>query len=142
MQAILAPLQFLVFLVSLWLVLSYLATGSGFALATTSVVLKTLALYLIMITGAIWEKDVYGQYLFAPAFFWEDVLSMIVLALHTAYILAVLFQLASPRTQMLIALAAYGTYLVNAGQYLWKLRRARLESPADSSPELTTEARA
>lgn len=128
-QAVLAPIQFLIFLISLWLVVSYLTTGSGLVVATVSVVIKTLALYIIMITGAVWEKDVYGQYLFAPTFFWEDALSMIVLALHTAYILAVLFQLAPPRMQMLIALAAYGTYLVNAGQYLWKLRRARLETP-------------
>ena len=31
--------------------------------------------YTIMVTGAIWEKVVFGQYLFAPAFFWEDVFS-------------------------------------------------------------------
>ena len=41
-----------------------------------------------MITGSIWEKDVFGRYLFAPAFFWEDVFSMLVLALHTAYLAA------------------------------------------------------
>lgn len=137
-QAILAPVQFVIFLVSLWLVASYLATGDGFAIATASVVVKTMALYAIMITGAIWEKDVYGRYLFAPAFFWEDALSMVVLALHSAYLLVVILELSGPRAQMLLALAAYGTYIVNAGQYLWKLRRARLESPAP----LPAEARA
>ena len=141
-QAVLAPVQFLIFLVSLWLVVSYLAAGDGFALATASVIVKTLTLYAIMIAGAIWEKDVYGQYLFAPAFFWEDALSMIVLALHTAYIGAVLFQLASPRTQMLIALAAYGTYVVNAGQYLWKLRKARLQARIEPPASIPSEARA
>ena len=49
---------------------------------------KTLVLYTIMITGSIWEKEVFGRYLFAPAFFWEDVFSMLVLALHTAYLAA------------------------------------------------------
>jgi 3-vinyl bacteriochlorophyllide hydratase len=29
---------------------------------------------------------------------------------------------------MLLALAAYATYLINAGQFLWKLRMARLEA--------------
>lgn len=129
-QGVLAPVQFLIFLVSLWLVISYLATGEGFAAATISVIVKTIALYAIMITGAIWEKDVYGRYLFAPAFFWEDVLSMGVLALHTAYLGAIFFNIGSPRTQMIIALAAYASYVVNAGQYIWKLRRARLESAA------------
>lgn len=135
MQAVLAPIQFLIFLISLWLVLSYLLSGEGFVAATISVIIKTIVLYAIMITGAIWEKDVYGQYLFTRAFFWEDVLSMIVLALHTIYIGAVLFQLGGPQTQMLIALAAYATYVVNAGQYVWKLRRARLETPSPATAE-------
>src|SRR5271165_3043526 len=87
-QAILAPTQFAVFLISLALVLRYLADGQGLAAATTSVLLKTLLLYAIMITGSFWERDVFGQYLFARAFFWEDVVSMLVLALHSAYVVS------------------------------------------------------
>ena len=124
-QGILAPLQFAIFLVSLALVLRYLATGEGFAAATWSVIVKTLALYAIMITGSIWEKAVFGRYLFAPAFFWEDVFSMLVLALHTAYLAAVAFGFLDARGQMLLALAAYATYVINAGQFLMKLRAAR-----------------
>lgn len=125
-QGILAPLQFAVFLVSLWLVVSYLLTGEGFFAATVSVVVKTLVLYTIMITGSIWERDVYGKYLFVEAFFWEDVFSMLVLALHTAYLVA-LYVEADPRQQMFIALAAYATYVINATQFLLKLRAARLD---------------
>ncbi len=135
MQGVLAPIQFAIFAVSLWLVVTYLATGEGFTSATISVVVKTIVLYAIMITGAIWEKDVFGQYLFAPVFFWEDVLSMGVLALHTAYLAAIFLGLGTPREQMLLALAAYAAYVINAGQYLWKLRRARLEAPAQSLAE-------
>jgi 3-vinyl bacteriochlorophyllide hydratase len=127
-QGILAPLQFLVFLVSLVLVCRYLFSGEGLGLATASVVLKTLILYLIMVTGAIWEKDVFGRYLFAPAFFWEDVVSMLVMLLHTAYLAVWLFSWLEPRGQMLLALAAYASYVVNAAQFLLKLRAARLES--------------
>jgi 3-vinyl bacteriochlorophyllide hydratase len=87
-QGILAPLQFVVFLVSLGLVIRYLLTGNGFEAATASVIIKTLVLYAIMVTGAIWEKVVFGKYLFADAFFWEDVVSMLVIALHTAYLAA------------------------------------------------------
>ncbi len=89
-QGVLAPVQFVVFLVSLGLVLRYLATGDGLVAATVSIVVKTLVLYTIMVTGSIWEKDVFGRYLFARAFFWEDVFSMLVLALHTAYLVALL----------------------------------------------------
>ena len=126
-QAILAPLQFLVFLASTGLVAHYLLTGGGLALATASVVLKTFCLYAIMITGAIWEKEVFGQHLFAPAFFWEDAVSMIVIALHTAYIVMLLGRMGSPETQLWVALAGYLVYVINAGQFLWKLRLARLE---------------
>ena len=129
-QGELAPLQFIVFLVSLGLVLRTLATGEGAEFANASVVAKTLLLYAIMVTGSIWEKVVFGRYLFAPAFFWEDVLSMLVLALHTAYLAALgLGWLGTPGL-MVLALAAYAAYLINAGQFLLKLRAARLEAPA------------
>ncbi|SIS68482.1 2-vinyl bacteriochlorophyllide hydratase [Phaeovulum vinaykumarii] len=126
-QAILAPLQFLVFAISLVLVLRYLVTGDGYTAATVSILIKTAILYTIMVTGAIWEKIVFGQYLFAPAFFWEDVFSFGVIALHTWYVYALLSGDVSPQGQMLIALAAYATYVVNAVQFLWKLRMARLD---------------
>ena len=127
-QGILAPIQFLVFLVSLALVLRYLATGAGHDAATISVVVKTLTLYAIMVTGSIWEKVVFGRYLFAPAFYWEDVFSMLVLALHTAYLVVLAFGWLEPRQQMLLALAAYATYAINATQFLLKLRAARLDA--------------
>lgn len=128
-QGILAPLQFAVFLVSLGLVLRYLATGEGFAVATASIVVKTLVLYTIMVTGSIWEKVVFGRYLFAPAFFWEDVFSILVLALHTGYLAALVAGIGDARGQMLLALAAYAAYVVNAAQFLLKLRAARREAP-------------
>ena len=125
-QGILAPVQFLVFLVSLALVLRFLTTGNGENAATLSIVVKTLVLYTIMITGSIWEKEVFGQYLFAPAFYWEDMVSMLVLALHTAYLAALWTGTLSVNNLMLLALAAYATYVVNAAQFILKLRAARL----------------
>jgi 3-vinyl bacteriochlorophyllide hydratase len=127
-QGILAPIQFLVFAVSLVLVLRYLATGDGYQAATVSILLKTALLYTIMVTGAIWEKVVFGQYLFAPAFFWEDVVSFGVIALHTLYLYGLLTESLTPLQLMLITLAAYATYFINATQFLLKLRRARLDS--------------
>lgn len=124
-QAVLAPLQFTVFLVSLALVLRFMATGHGYQAATASIIAKTGVLYAIMLTGAIWEKEVFGQYLFAPAFFWEDAVSMLVIALHTLYLLALSQGHVPPSGLMLIALAAYASYAVNATQFLLKLRAAR-----------------
>ena len=126
-QGLLAPLQFVVFLASLGLIVRYLATGEGWAVAAASVVAKTLVLYLIMVTGAIWEKVVFGQYLLAPAFYWEDMFSFAVIALHTAYIFGLLSGALSPESLMFLALAAYGTYVINAAQFILKLRLARLD---------------
>jgi 3-vinyl bacteriochlorophyllide hydratase len=124
-QGVLAPVQFAVFLVSLGLVARYLLTGEGLVAATWSVVAKTGLLYLIMVTGCIWEKRVFGRYLFAPAFYWEDVFSMLVLALHSAYLGVVLAGIGDGRAQMMLALAAYAAYVFNAAQFLMKLRAAR-----------------
>ncbi|WP_128514121.1 2-vinyl bacteriochlorophyllide hydratase [Tabrizicola thermarum] len=133
-QGVLAPLQFLVFAVSLGLVLRYLATGEGYTAATVSILLKTALLYTIMVTGAIWEKVVFGQYLFAPAFFWEDVVSFGVIALHTLYLYGLLTQSLTPLQLMGITLAAYAAYFINATQFLLKLRRARLDSTPEGHP--------
>jgi len=124
-QGVLAPVQFLVFLISVTLVLRYLSTGQGLGVATGSILLKTALLYTIMITGSIWEHDVFGRYLFARAFFWEDVVSMLVLALHTAYLIALAGGWLGPRGLMLLALSAYLSYVINATQFLIKLRAAR-----------------
>jgi 3-vinyl bacteriochlorophyllide hydratase len=128
-QGVLAPLQFLVFIVSLGLVIRTLMSGEGALAADVSIVIKTLVLYTIMVTGSIWEKVVFGKWLFAESFFWEDVFSMLVLALHTAYLVMLFGAIGSVEQRLAVALAAYAAYVINAGQFLWKLRMARLQGP-------------
>ncbi len=135
-QGVLAPLQFLAFLVSVTLVVRFLTVGTGESAATVSIVVKTAFLYAIMLTGCLWERDVFGRYLFARQFFWEDVGSMFVIALHSAYLLALLNHWGEARTQMLIALAAYAAYIINATQFLLKLRAARLQAPRAASTDV------
>jgi len=105
-------------------------TGQGETIALGSVVVKTLVLYVIMVTGCIWEKVVFDKYLFADAFFWEDVFSMLVLALHTAYLVAWWTGSLTAEEQLWLAVAAYVTYCINAGQFILKLRAARLQAQA------------
>ena len=138
-QGVLAPVQFVVFLVSLYLVVTSLITGEHTDWALASVVIKTLVLYAIMITGCIWEKVVFDKYLFAPAFFWEDVVSMWVMALHTAYLWVWWEGSWSPSEQLWLALTAYVTYGINAAQYIRKLRMARLQRPHDHFVDSTTQ---
>ena len=139
-QGVLAPLQFIVFIVSTYLVWRFFVTGTGADAATISVVIKTLTLYTIMVTGALWEKDVFGRYLFAPMFYWEDVVSMLVILLHTAYLITVAFGLLSIHGQLVLALVAYAAYIINAAQFLVKFRLARrqqnLASVVSDTPEV------
>jgi 3-vinyl bacteriochlorophyllide hydratase len=132
-QGILAPVQFAVFLMSLGFIIHFMVTGRGETAATVSVVVKTVTLYTIMITGAIWEREVFGRYLFAPAFYWEDVFSMLVLALHSAYLVALFSGRVATTDLMLLALAAYVSYVVNATQFVMKLRMARLQAAASGA---------
>lgn len=127
-QGLLAPIQFVIFGVSLYLVLNYLETGKNYEWAVWSVVVKTMALYTIMITGAIWEKVVFGQYLFHESFFWEDVFSMLVIVLHSLYLFGLFTGIADEGVLFATALAAYVAYVINAAQFIWKLRMARLSS--------------
>jgi 3-vinyl bacteriochlorophyllide hydratase len=129
-QGVLAPLQFLVFLVSITLVIRFLFTGQGYEIANLSILIKTGFLLLIMVTGCIWEKVVFGKYLFAEAFFWEDVFSMLVIALHLAYVYALFHELLAPQSLMMLALCAYVAYFINAAQFVWKLIIARKEYEA------------
>ena len=127
-QGLLAPVQFVIFGISLYLVLDYLNTGANYEWAAWSVVVKTAALYTIMITGAIWEKVVFGQYLFHESFFWEDVFSMLVIVLHSLYVFGLFTGIADNGVLFATALAAYAAYVVNAAQFIWKLRMARRSS--------------
>jgi 3-vinyl bacteriochlorophyllide hydratase len=129
-QGFLAPLQFLAFIVSCGFVLHYLISGQGYEAATISVVVKTGFLYAIMVTGSMWEKAVFGRYLLAPVFFWEDMFSFLVIALHTAYLLMLATGALSSQQMMLLALTAFAAYVVNAAQFVLKLRAVRREAPS------------
>jgi 3-vinyl bacteriochlorophyllide hydratase len=141
-QGVLAPVQFLIFGISLYWVVRSLQTGEHTDWALASVVIKTVVLYAIMVTGAIWEKVVFGQYLFAPAFYWEDVVSMLVMALHTAYVWAWWQGAWSANDLLWLALAAYGSYAINAAQYIRKLRMARLQKQPSTTSMPDTGAQA
>jgi 3-vinyl bacteriochlorophyllide hydratase len=65
---------------------------------------------------------------------------MAVLALHSAYLLALATGALDARQQMHLALAAYATYVINATQFLLKLRAARLDQArADRAASAPTE---
>jgi 3-vinyl bacteriochlorophyllide hydratase len=60
-----------------------------------------------------------------------------VLALHTAYLVALFTGSLSVREQMFLALAAYAAYAINATQFILKLRAARLQSAQQNTQQVT-----
>jgi 3-vinyl bacteriochlorophyllide hydratase len=116
-QGILAPCSFS----SSWSALAWSSdtwSAGRLCAATWSVVIKTLVLYTIMITGAIWEKVVFGKYLFAPpssgktcspCWCWRCTRPTWQRCFTGAL---------GAKLQMLLALAAYVTYVINAAQFL------------------------
>lgn len=128
-QAILAPIQFLAFMISFVLVVRYLLTGQGYAIATISVLIKISLLWLITVTGMIWEKEIFGKWFLAPQFFWEDVGNAVAMVLHNIYFLA-RWQGWSDQTVMALMLVAYIAYLFNCAQFVIKGLRARQQRQA------------
>ncbi len=121
-QAILAPIQFVIFIAGLAVTLMYQA-GAGidsFTWVTIFVILKTFVFLLIFVTGAFFENDVFGKYVFAPEFFWEDVGSSIAIVVHFSYF--VLFYMGADENILIwTALLAYLSYLINAAQFVLRL---------------------
>jgi 3-vinyl bacteriochlorophyllide hydratase len=124
-QMILAPIQFIAFIISFILVAYYLVSGEAYVAATISVLVKIGLIWAITITGMLWEKDVYDHYFMAREFFWEDLGNLIAILTHNAYFV-VQWLGWSQRDVMIVMLVAYITYLFNAGQFLVKgIRSAR-----------------
>jgi len=130
-QAILAPIQFLAFIISFGLVIRYLLTGNGYAVANVSVLIKITLLWVITITGMIWEKAVFDKWFLAPEFFWEDTLNAVALVMHNIYFVAQ-WMGASQQTVMTIMLVAYTSYLVNCTQFFIRGIQARKQQAAPS----------
>jgi 3-vinyl bacteriochlorophyllide hydratase len=120
-QLTLAPIQFLVFIGGVVITALYSAgTIQDFAWVTYAILVKTLFFIILFATGAIWEKEVFGMWVFSPEFFWEDVGSTIAIAVHFLYFV---FAAMNSSKEILVwaAYAAYFTYVANAAQYLIRI---------------------
>ncbi len=121
-QAVLAPIQFLIFLAGLtvtWLFTKQIWI-TDFSWITTFVTLKTFMLVLIFVTGGFFELEVFGHFAFAPEFYWEDFGSAIAMVVHLSYF--ILFWMGLDREVLIwTAYLAYLSYLVNAAQFVIRL---------------------
>lgn len=135
-QAVLAPLQFLMFIISFAFVVRYLVTGNGYEMANITVLIKIGLLWLITLTGMIWEKEIFGHWFLAPQFFWEDVGNAVAMVMHNLYFLAQGLGW-SERSVMLLMLLAYTSYLVNCAQFIMKGLQARKQREQEAMRPVT-----
>ncbi len=124
-QGVLAAFQFLVFLASLVLVIRTLITGEGAFIANVSVLFKTLVLYTIMITGSLWKRMSSGS-TSSPRPSSGRCRELRGDRPPHRLCGGTPHRFLGQHELMLLVLAAYGLYAVNAFQFLWKLRQARL----------------
>ncbi|MFY9779474.1 MAG: 2-vinyl bacteriochlorophyllide hydratase [Candidatus Baltobacteraceae bacterium] len=117
--------QLLTFLVSVGLLVAYLFGKVSFSIVAISVLIKIGLMAGAMLTGAFWEQDVFGQFWFAPEFFVEDVITVIVFALHLAYLYAVYAAPFGGKLALPTLAIAYTAYAINVGQYVIRHNKVR-----------------
>ncbi len=110
--------QLLVFVVSVSLFVAYLRGVVPFHVVHISVLVKIGLMAGAVVSGAYWERDVYGYWWFAPEFLFEDVMTLIVFITQITYLAIVYIH---PEDTGVIAGAlafAYAVYLGNVAQYI------------------------
>jgi 3-vinyl bacteriochlorophyllide hydratase len=107
-----------VFLTSLVLLTLYAFHLVPFAAVALSVLIKIAFMVGAVITGSLWEHDVYGRWWFANEFFIEDVMTANVFALHIAYLIAYYAYPQSLTPALWMLGVAYAVYGINVAQYV------------------------
>jgi 3-vinyl bacteriochlorophyllide hydratase len=110
--------------VSVGLLVGYFNGAVSFDTVHESVLVKVALMIGAIVTGALWEKDVFGHYWFAPEFLGEDTMTVNVLILHISYLAMVIAHPENLTAQIGTLLVAYTVYIGNVAQYI--LRTANL----------------
>jgi 3-vinyl bacteriochlorophyllide hydratase len=116
--------QLLAFCVSVGLLVGYFRGVVTFDAVHQSVLVKVALMIGAIVTGALWEKDVFGHYWFAPEFLGEDTMTVNVFILHIGYLAMVVAHPDNVTAQIGTLIVAYGVYIANVAQYI--LRTANL----------------
>ena len=122
--------QLLAFVVSVGLLIAYLRHGVSFHALHVSVLTKIGLMVGAVVTGSLWERDVFGYWWFAPEFLFEDVMTLIVFIMQLSYLLMVFTHPNDMRAILGILVLAYAVYLANVAQYIHRTQRQKLESAA------------
>jgi 3-vinyl bacteriochlorophyllide hydratase len=107
-----------VFLVSVVLFGLYFLHLVPFAAVNLSVLMKIFLMIGAIITGSLWEHDVFGPWWFAYEFFIEDVMTLNVFLLHCLYLFTVYVWPQTMNAALAMLGVAYAVYALNVAQYI------------------------
>ena len=107
-----------VFLVSVVLLALYFLHMVPFTAVHDSVLMKIALMIGAMITGSLWEHDVFGPWWFAHEFFIEDVMTLNVFLLHIGYLITVYVWPQTMNAVLSMLGVAYAVYAFNVAQYI------------------------
>ncbi len=110
--------QLLAFFVSVGLLVAYFFGRVSFAVVHDAVMTKIGLMVGAVITGALWEKDVFGSYWFAAEFLVEDVMTVNVFILQIAYVLMAYTHPENLGVILWVLGLAYFVYVGNVAQYI------------------------
>jgi 3-vinyl bacteriochlorophyllide hydratase len=110
--------QLLAFFVSVGFLVAYFLGHVSFNLVQITVLAKIALMFGALITGALWEHDVYGYWWFAPEFLQEDVMTLFVFITQMAYLAAYYSRASSSSAYIILLLLAYAIYFINVAQYI------------------------
>jgi 3-vinyl bacteriochlorophyllide hydratase len=116
------------FFVSVGFLIAYFAGWMNFAAVHESVLIKIALMIGAIVSGALWEHDVFGPYWFAPEFFFEDAMTVNVFLLHIGYLIMVYTQPGDPSKAIVMLCLAYAVYLANVVQYVWRTHKMGVDS--------------
>lgn len=116
--------QLIVILASYGCVAYFLSTGTGYAGALITFWLNIVLLWVNTVIGMLWEKHIYGHYFMCREFFWEDVGNLAALIAFHACLAALWFDW-TPQGNVFLMIIANTVYLINFGQFVFKLMQAR-----------------
>jgi 3-vinyl bacteriochlorophyllide hydratase len=122
-----------VFLVSVVLLALYAGHLAPFAAVYLSVLLKIVFMAGAIVTGSLWEHDVFGEWWFAEEFFVEDVMTVNVFLLHVAVVVTFFALPNELGTVAGLLVFAYVIYAINVAQYI--AQHASSRRPAGGSGE-------
>jgi 3-vinyl bacteriochlorophyllide hydratase len=123
-----------IFLVSVALLVLYALHVVPFTAVYLSVLMKIFCMVGAIVTGSLWERDVFGPWWFADDFFIEDVMTVNVFLLHVGVVVTYFAQAPDLRAVLALLLFSYAVYALNVGQYIFRHMGMKRQNALTAAP--------